>query len=137
MACDHRYIILDVCAKWPGAAHDSRIFLNSGLREMFERGKFHEVYRGVSSHVFCHTVGLVIYLWMLGLNSKSGVRQSCTSVLLAILAALSARSLTGMPTWPGSHHRYMSKSDAVSLAYIYMFGLYIYILKYSITRIMS
>ena len=50
MACDHRHIILDVCAKWPGAAHDSRIFENSGLREMFERGKFHEVYRGVLSH---------------------------------------------------------------------------------------
>ena len=44
-------------------------------------------------------------------------RQGCTSVLLAILAALSARSLTGMPTWPGSHQRSMWKSDAVSLAY--------------------
>ena len=48
---------------------------------------------------------VVMYLWMLALKSEGGVRQGRMSVLRAVLAALSARSLPGMPTWPGSQHR--------------------------------
>ena len=54
----------------------------------------------VLSHVFCYIA--VMYLWMLllGLKSEDGMRQGCISVLHGLLAALSARSLPGNPTWP-------------------------------------
>ena len=42
------------------------------------------------------------------------MRQGCMSVLRAVLAALSARSLPRMPTWPGSQQRWISKPDALS-----------------------
>ena len=53
--------------------------------------QLHEVglFSGVSSHVLCHMV--VMYLWILRLKSEGGVRQSCMSVLCALLGALSAR----------------------------------------------
>ena len=57
---------------------------------------------------------VVMYLWMLGLKSEGGVRQGCLWVMCAVLAALSVHSLPGMPTWPGSQRRRISKSDAVS-----------------------
>ena len=47
----------------------------------------------------------VMYLCMLGLKSDGGVRHDCIAVLRALLATLSARSLPGMPTWPGSQQR--------------------------------
>ena len=40
-----------------------------------------------------------------GLKSEGGMRQGCMSVVRAALAALSARSLPRMPTWPGSQQR--------------------------------
>ena len=46
--------------------------------------------------------GSDVYLRMSGLKSEGVVRQGCRSVLRAVVAALSARSLPGMPTWPGS-----------------------------------
>ena len=33
---DANFNILDVVAKWPGATHDSRILMVSGLRQLFE-----------------------------------------------------------------------------------------------------
>ncbi|XP_035278886.1 putative nuclease HARBI1 [Anguilla anguilla] len=45
---DTSYNIFDICAKWPGATHDSRILQESGLRQLFER---HHVPAG------CHLVG--------------------------------------------------------------------------------
>lgn len=33
-------IIQDIVARWPGSAHDSRIFQNSLVKERFERGEF-------------------------------------------------------------------------------------------------
>ena len=40
-----------------------------------------------------------------GFGSEGGMRQGCMLVLRAVLAALSARSLPRMPTWPGSQQR--------------------------------
>ncbi|XP_052000928.1 putative nuclease HARBI1 [Xyrauchen texanus] len=34
---DANFTILDVVAKWPGSTHDSRILMESGLRQLFER----------------------------------------------------------------------------------------------------
>ncbi|XP_056605038.1 putative nuclease HARBI1 [Triplophysa dalaica] len=45
---DANFTILDVVAKWPGSTHDSRILMESGLRQLFER---HHVPAG------CHLVG--------------------------------------------------------------------------------
>ena len=74
----------------------SACFVNNGCNCM----KFMKFHEGVSSHVFSHMV--VIHLWMLGLQSEGGVRQDCMLVRRALLPALSARSLPGMPTCPGS-----------------------------------
>ncbi|XP_053296371.1 putative nuclease HARBI1 isoform X2 [Pleuronectes platessa] len=45
---DANFNILDVVAKWPGATHDSRILMEGGLRQLFER---HHVPVG------CHLLG--------------------------------------------------------------------------------
>ena len=70
------------------------------------------LFSGHSSHVFCHMA--VMCLRMIGLKSEGGMRQGCMSVLRAVLAALSARSLPRMPTWPGGQQRWMPKPDALS-----------------------
>ena len=70
------------------------------------------LFSGDSSHVLCHMA--VMCLRMTGWKSEGGMRQGCMSVLRAALAALSARSLPRMPTWPGSQQRWMSKPDALS-----------------------
>ena len=45
---DATFNIIDVVAKWPGSTHDSRILMESGLRQLFER---HHVPVG------CHLLG--------------------------------------------------------------------------------
>ena len=50
--------------------------------------------------MFCQMA--VICLRMMGLKSEGGMRQGCMSVLRAVLAALSARSLPRMLTWPNA-----------------------------------
>ncbi len=39
MVCDSMCHITNVEAKWPGSVHDSRIFRESHLCTLFERGK--------------------------------------------------------------------------------------------------
>lgn len=45
---DAHFMILDIVAKWPGSTHDSRILMESGLRQLFEA---HHVPAG------CHLLG--------------------------------------------------------------------------------
>lgn len=40
MVCNAQLEILDIVARWPGAAHDSYIFNNSRVRMRFESGEF-------------------------------------------------------------------------------------------------
>ena len=63
---------------------------------------------------------VVMYLRMLCLKPTGGMKQVCMSVRCAVLAAPSARSLPGMPTWPSSQQRSMSKPDAVSDISLYI-----------------
>ena len=46
-------MILDVVVKWPGAVHDTRIFADSGIKKIYERGKLASIeilYQQVKKH---------------------------------------------------------------------------------------
>uniref|UniRef100_A0A3Q2PB11 DDE Tnp4 domain-containing protein n=1 Tax=Fundulus heteroclitus TaxID=8078 RepID=A0A3Q2PB11_FUNHE len=46
MVCDSMHLITNVEAKWPGSVHDSRIFRESHLFTLFERGDFDGILLG-------------------------------------------------------------------------------------------
>uniref|UniRef100_A0AAZ1XNS7 DDE Tnp4 domain-containing protein n=2 Tax=Oreochromis aureus TaxID=47969 RepID=A0AAZ1XNS7_OREAU len=51
MVCDSLCHITNVEAKWPGSVHDSRIFRESGLCTLFERGAYNGILLGDRGYV--------------------------------------------------------------------------------------